>query len=111
MIDIESLYGMVGGNPSNNMRILLSKLTPSGIVPEVDKYYVFIYRAKTPNIQYDRHPFIVCTGVYKWGFTGLNYHIGPRRYTWAEVVSNIYNIPESQVETMKSFPIAKIVSN
>ena len=94
-------------SPVYNMKILLSNLSPSTIVPQQDKYYVFVYKAKTPGIRYDKHPFIVVTGLYKWGFTGINFHWnGPRRYTWGEVVSNLYEIHETEFKSMTTFPIA-----
>jgi hypothetical protein len=109
---VEALLPYFKGNPRYNMRLLLSKITPSVIVPEVDKYYVFIYRAKTPNIRYDAHPFIQCTGIYKWGFTGYNAHWEDyRRYSWQEVVSNLYEINPSEVQTMANVPIARFTSS
>ena len=95
-----------GDKPIPNMFLLLNKLGPGLIIPEADKYYVFVYNAKTPKIRYDQHPFIKCTSVYKWGFTGFNYHWNDhRRYTWQEVSSNIFEIYDDEVEEMKSFPI------
>jgi len=105
---ISSLLPIAKGSPEHNMRLLLGKLSPSGIVPERDKYYVFIYKAKTRNIQYDQHPFIVCTGVYKWGFSGYNFHWEqPRRYSWLEVFSNIYEIHDDELNDMMNLKIAK----
>ena len=99
-------------DPSYNMRTLLSKLSPSVIIPEVDKYYVFVYKAKTPNIRYDMHPFVVVTGIYQWGFSGLNFHWNDyRRYSWQEVVSNLYEINQEELNTMESVPIAKFRSS
>jgi hypothetical protein len=78
------------------------------IVPQPDKYYVFIYKAKTKGIQYDQHPFIACTSVYKWGFTGFNYHWEAyRRYSWREVFSNIYEVYEDEIEDMQKYKIAR----
>ena len=93
--------------PDANMRMLLENLTPSTIVPQVSKYYVFVYKAKTPNIQYDRNPFIMCTSVHRWGFSGMNYHWGTaRNYSWNEVVTNLYEIRGDEVDIMMNFPIA-----
>ena len=108
---VESLLKFANGSPEHNMRLLLSKLTPGEIVPIPDKYYVFIYKAKTPNIRYDQHPFIMCTSVYKWGFIGFNYHWEDfRRYSWREVFSNIYEINKDEVSVMTNFPIARFKS-
>ena len=96
-----------GTSPVMNMARVLDKLGPGLIVPEVNKYYTYVYTAKTKNIRYDQHPFIICTGIYKWGFTGFNYHWDePRRYTWQEVQSNIFEVHEDEVDTMKEIPTA-----
>lgn len=109
---ISNLLPKLTKGPTSNMKTLLSNLSPSEIIPEVDKYYVFVYKAKTNNIQYDCHPFIVCTGVYKWGFSGYNFHWDDyRRYSWAEVVSNLYPIHDEELNDMQKAPIAKFISN
>ena len=95
-----------GGNPTRNMGILLSSLGPSTIVPRPNKYYTFVYKAKTRGIRYDQHPLILCGDVYKWGFNGENVHIGTRQYTWNEVLSNIYEISDEEFETLKEVPLA-----
>ena len=96
------------GSPEYNMKLLLRKLGPPEIVPDKDKYYVFIYKAKTRGVQYDQHPLIQCTGIYPWGFTGFNYHWEDyRRYSWLEVVSNVYEIKQEEIDDMKNYPIAR----
>ena len=91
----------LGKSPESKMRDLLGKLTPSGNIPSVDKYYVFIYKAKTPGVRYDQHPFIICTSIDKWGFRGYNYHWNDyRQYTWREVFSNVYEIYDNELESM-----------
>lgn len=93
--------------PNYNMRLLLDTLTPTDIVPEPDKYYVFVYQAKTPGIMYDTNPFVAVTSVFKWGFIGWNFHWEDyRRYSWAEVETNLYEIHDSELTTMESYPIA-----
>ena len=102
---------MVGG-PSYNMNILLGVLSPSGIVPRPDKYYVFVYKAKTRGITYDAHPFVVVTGVFSWGFSGYNLHWeGSRRYSWNEVVSNLYVVNDEELTSVSNYPIANIKSS
>ena len=103
------LPGSADRSPEMNMRRLLDVLTPSEIVPEPDKYYVFVYKAKTPGVAYDQHPFIICTNVFKWGFTGYNFHWeGVRQYSWAEVVSNLYEVTDDNLNAVQALPIAKI---
>ena len=99
------------GQPEYNMKVMMRALSGNTIVPNVNKYYVFVYKAKTPNILYDKHPLIMCTGVYKWGFTGFNYHWEDyRRYSWLEVISNVFEVTDDEFETAKEFKIAKIQS-
>ncbi len=108
MSRVAELLPRAGGSPEYNMKLLLPRLGKGEIVPQPDKYYVFIYKAKTPNIQYDQHPLIMCTGVYKWGFTGFNYHWEDyRRYSWLEVFSNVYEITEEEINDVRNFPIAR----
>ena len=96
------------GSPEYNMQLLLRNLGPPEIVPKPDKYYVFVYKAKTKGVQYDQHPLIACTSVYKWGFTGFNFHWEDyRRYSWAEVLSNLYEIKEDELNAMETYPIAR----
>jgi len=106
---IRPLFNSVRSSSAEyNMRLLLGKMTPSGNVPQQDKYYTFIYKAKTRGVRYDQHPFIVCTTLHPWGFTGFNFHWNDyRRYSWREVFSNVYEITEEEVEDMKEYPIAR----
>jgi hypothetical protein len=95
-----------GNNPKRNMSVLLRHLTPSGIVPRPNKYYTFIYKAKTRGIRYDQHPLVLSGSIFKWGFTGDNVHIGTRQYSWNEVLSNIYEISDEEFELLKDVPLA-----
>ena len=110
---IEKLVPKVqGANPDRVAQILLNSLSPSDIVPMQDKYYVFVYKAKTRGIVYDKYPFVNVTSIYKWGFIGFNFHWNEyRRYSWREIVSNLYEINELELNTMESFPIAKFITN
>ena len=99
---------MKPNNPSHNQRMLLSRLSPAKTTPEPNKYYTFIYQAKTPNIQYDQHPLVLVSNVFRWGFTGYNQHWDDfRRYTWNEM-SNIFEIYESEIEQVVNLPTAYI---
>ena len=89
----------------------MDNLSPGEIVPTPDKYYVFVYKAKTKNIQYDQYPFIVCTSVFPWGFSGYNFHWEEsRRYTWQEVITNIYEIKDEELNDMMNYPTKSIKS-
>lgn len=108
---VEPLLRRTSNTSTYNMKLLLDNLGPGEIVPTPDKYYVFVYKAKTKGIQYDQYPFIVCTGVFPWGFTGYNFHWEEsRRYTWLEVITNIYEIKDEELNDMMKFPIKSIKS-
>ncbi len=95
-------------SPNYNMRMVLAQLVPSTIVPQAGKYYVFVYKAKTPNITYDQNPLIECRNVYQWGFTGVNVHWGePRVYTFPEVISNMYEVNDEEFQTLINVPLAR----
>lgn len=109
---IEKLLPRANSNPGRNMQILLSNLSPSTIIPDPDKYYVFVYKAKTKGIVYDMYPFVVCTSLHRWGFIGFNFHWNAhRRYSWADIVTNLYEIQEEELNSMEQYPIAKFVRN
>jgi len=93
-------------DPRRNMSILIAALDRSEIVPEANKYYTFVYKAKTPGIRYDQHPLILCGNVFKWGFTGENIHIGTRQYSWNEILSNLYELSEDEFEALAKIPLA-----
>jgi hypothetical protein len=97
-----------GSNPTRNMQLLLSKLEGSTIVPRPDKYYTFIYKAKTPNIRYDQHPLVQCGSVSKTGFKAYNVHWGQvRQYSWNEVLSNLYELNEEEFTSLTNVPLAR----
>lgn len=102
--------GAKGKSPDTNFQDLIGILGPSVIIPETDKYYVFAYKAKTPNIQYDQYPFVYVTAVFIWGFQGYNFHWEAyRQYSWAEVITNLYEVDESELNSVEKLPIAKLV--
>ena len=97
-----------GSDPTRNMALLLSTIEGPAIVPRPNKYYTFIYKAKTPNLQYDQHPLVLCGNVFKWGFTGLNEHWGAlRQYSFGEVLSNVYELTEDEFQYLTQVPLAK----
>ena len=72
------------------MEALNNTVTP---VPDVGKYYTFVYNPKTNNIEYDAHPLVAVTDLFRWGFRGINFHWGSyRQYTWNEVVGQLYEV-------------------
>ena len=39
-------------------------LTETEVIPDVGRYYTFIYAPKTPRIRYDQFPLIACVGIF-----------------------------------------------
>jgi hypothetical protein len=94
------------GQPDDMFLRLMEILTTTEVLPQVGRYYTFIYSPKTPRIRYDQFPLIACIGVYPWGFKGINYHWGDyRNYTWDEVGNNdLHLVYPMELEDMRSIP-------
>ena len=43
-------------DPDDKMAEVLERLSQVEVVPDVGRYYTFIYRPKTPRIRYDEYP-------------------------------------------------------
>lgn len=75
-------------------------------------YCTFIYRAKTPQLVYDLHPLVAVTGVYEWGFTGINFHWAEvRKYTHPEVMSQIHIVRNQEIRDLRTIPYQKYLIN
>ena len=80
-------------------------------IPSVGKYYTFVYNAKTPNVQYDQHPLIACTDLFRWGFRGINFHWqSSRNYTWNELSGQLYMVKSIELDDLLSIPYAKFIT-
>ena len=91
------------------MEVLNDTVTP---IPEVGKFYTFVYNAKTPNITYDQHPLIACTDLQSWGFKGLNFHWRQsRNYTWEELAGQLYIVQYNELEDLLAIPYGKFILN
>jgi hypothetical protein len=91
---------------------VLERLSEVEIIPNVGRYYTFIYNPKTPRIRYDEYPLIACIEVNRWGFRGVNYHWGKfRNYTWDEVQSNLHVIYPRELEDLRSIGYQKFELN
>ena len=91
------------------MEVLNDTVTP---IPEVGKFYTFVYNAKTPNITYDQHPLIACTDLQAWGFKGLNFHWRQsRNYTWEELAGQLYIVQYNELHDLLNFPYGKFILN
>ena len=75
-------------------------------IPEVGKFYTFVYNAKTPGV-YDEFPLVAVTFVENWGFQGINFHWGTsRNYTWNEIVGFLHVIQNDEIDYMRSLRYA-----
>ena len=91
------------------MEALNNTVTP---IPEVGKFYTFVYNAKTPGESYDQHPLIACTSLERWGFKGLNFHWRKsRNYTWNELAGQLYIVQPNELDDLLAIPYAKYILN
>ena len=80
-------------------------LTETEVVPDVGRYYTFIYAPKTPRMRYDQFPLIACVHIEKWGFRGYNFHWPAfRNYTWEEVVGYLHTAYPLEMNDLRSIP-------
>ena len=80
--------------------------------PSVGRYYVFVYSAKTPNIQYDSNPLVAVTDVFEWGFRGINLHVGQyRNYTYNELIGQLYEVNSYELSDVRELPFGKMQLN
>ena len=98
-------------NPDDIMLSIMEVFTRSEFIPDVGKYYTFIYLAKTPDITYDQYPLVAVTSVERWGFKALNYHWNEfKNYTWQEVAGKMHVIEANEIEYMRSLPYTKFIT-
>ena len=91
------------------MELLNDTVTP---IPEVGKFYTFVYNAKTPGKAYDQHPLIACTSLEKWGFKGINFHWRKtRNYTWNELAGQLYVVQPNELDDLLAIPYGKYILN
>ena len=98
--------------PDDIMMMIMERFTKTELIPEVGKYYTFVYSPKTPDVQYDQYPLIACVSVERWGFKGINFHWGSQRnYTWEEVVGSLHEIYADEISIMRSIPYTQLNIN
>ena len=98
--DIIALY-----DADDRMLAVTEILTETEVVPDVGRYYTFIYAPKTPRIRYDQFPLIACVGIFQWGFRGYNFHWPAfRNYTWEEVVGYLHTAYPLEMNDLRSIP-------
>ena len=91
------------------MDALRDTVTP---IPEAGTYCTFVYNAKTPGIEYDQHPLVMVTELFRWGFRGLNFHHGDyRQYTWEELAGQVYIVNREELDELLSIQYGKFILN
>ena len=113
---VEELKRMVldanTSDPEEIMLLIMELFTIEEILPEVGKFYTFIYNPKTPNITYDQHPLIACVDLFKWGFRGLNFHWRSyRNYRWEELSGQLYIVQWNELDDLLAIPYGKFILN
>ena len=92
-------------DPQSIMLEIISIFQETEIIPDVGKYYTFIYIPKTKDLAFDNFPLIACIDIFKWGFRGVNFHWNDyRNYTWQEVAGFLHVVKEDEIEYMKTIP-------
>ena len=99
-------------DPEDLMLMIMDALKDTvSPIPEVGKFYTFVYNAKTPRIQYDQHPLVACTDLQQWGFKGLNFHWRQsRNYTWEELAGQLYIVQYDELDDLLAIPYAKFLT-
>ena len=101
--DVSNIIGL--DDADDRMLAVTEILTETEVVPDVGKYYTFIYAPKTPRIRYDQFPLIACVGLFQWGFRGYNFHWPAfRNYTWEEVVGYLHTAYPLEMPDLRSIP-------
>ena len=106
--------GLIGTEEPDDIMIELMDNLSTTVTssPSVGRYYVFVYSAKTPNIQYDSNPLVAVTDVFEWGFRGVNLHVGQyRNYTYNELVGQLYEVNSDELSDVRELPFGKIQLN
>ena len=106
----EKLNGI--SNPEDMMLEIMGALNNTvEAIPSVGKYYTFVYNAKTPNVQYDQHPLVAVTDLFRWGFRGINFHWqSSRNYTWEELTGQVYMVKSIELDDLLAIPYAKFIT-
>ena len=91
------------------MEALNDTVTP---IPDAGTYCTFVYNAKTPGIEYEQHPLVMVTELFRWGFRGLNFHHRDyRQYTWEEIAGQVYIVNREELDELLSIQYGKFILN
>jgi len=99
-------------DPEDKMIEILSLLKEVDIVPNIGELYTFVYSPKTPDIEYDQHPLVVVSDIFRWGFRGYNFHWkSPHNYTWLELVGNLHKVRKEELNILLALNYQKFRIN
>lgn len=99
-------------DPEDIMMMIMDIFKEEVLYPEPGKFYTFLYKPKTPDIEYDQHPLIACTSLEKWGFKGINFHWRQgRQYTWEEVIGKLHVVKYEELDELLSLQYGKFRLN
>lgn len=99
-------------DPEDIMLLIMENFTEKTWIPEVGKFYTFVYNPKTPEIEYDQHPLIACTEVQKWGFKAINFHWREsRNYTWEELAGQLHVVKYEELDELLALQYGKFRLN
>ena len=103
---------LTSSNPEDLMLEIMGALNNTvEAIPTVGNYYTFVYNAKTTGKQYDQHPLIACTDLFRWGFRGINFHWqSSRNYTWEELTGQVYMVKSIELDDLLAIPYAKFIT-
>ena len=103
---------LISSDPEDLMLEIMGALNNTvEAIPSVGKYYTFVYNAKTPNVQYDQHPLVAVTDLFRWGFRGINFHWqSSRNYTWEELTGQVYMVKSIELDDLLAIPYAKFIT-
>lgn len=75
-------------------------------IPAVNGVYCLEYYAVTEPLLTDRFPIVGVTGVYQWGFSGMNLHLGePRNYNFDSISGSLYRLKPQEVAAARALPL------
>jgi len=99
-------------DPEDIMLLIMEYFTEKTWIPEVGKFYTFVYNPKTPDIEYDQHPLIACTEVQRWGFKAINFHWRQsRNYTWQELAGQLHVVKYEELDELLALQYGKFLLN
>ena len=99
-------------DPEEILLLIMEIFTIEVLYPEPGKFYTYVYNAATPNLTYDQHPLIACTGLFRWGFRGLNFHWQEyRNYTWEEIAGKLHVVEFQELDELLALQYGKFLLN